>query len=127
MATKSTICVVIFVADVKRVARFYRELMNMTVATEDARHAALTLPGFELVIHGMHGEPEPVAEGGPSVREDAYLKVCLPVASIAVAREQAPTLGGFIKPPECEWEYGGIRACDGNDPEGNVIQVRVPV
>ena len=127
MATKSTICVVIFVADVQRVARFYRELMNMTLATEDARHVSLTLPGFELVIHGMHGEPDTVPEGGPVVREDSYIKVCLPVESIAAAREHAPSLGGFIKPAKYEWEYGGIRACDGNDPEGNVIQVRVSV
>ena len=127
MATKSSLCVVIFVANIQRVARFYRELMNMTLVTEDERHVSLVLPGFELVVHGMNCEPDPVAEGSPLVREDAYIKVCLPVESIAAARKLAPSLGGSIKPVECEWEYGGIRACDGHDPEGNVIQIRVQV
>jgi predicted enzyme related to lactoylglutathione lyase len=50
--------------------------------------------------------------------------LCLPVVSIAAARSLAVAHGGAIKSPQHEWEARGFRACDGYDPEGNVIQVR---
>lgn len=43
---------------------------------------------------------------------------------IAAARSLAAANGGAIKSPQHEWEARGFRACDGYDPEGNVIQVR---
>lgn len=123
MSTKPDVCVVIFASNVARLSQFYRELISMTVASSDAHHVALTIPGLQLVIHGMHGEPEPVSTP-PAIREDTCIKVCFPIENIAAVRDKAIVLGGFIKPPEFEWESDGIVACDGNDPEGNVIQVR---
>lgn len=51
-------------------------------------------------------------------------RLCLPVESIATARTTAARLGGTIRPAGSEWEARGFRACDGHDPEGNVLQVR---
>jgi predicted enzyme related to lactoylglutathione lyase len=116
--------VVLFVANVPRMTRFYQALASMTLIHEDDAHAVLLHGGFELVIHALRGA-EPVSPGGtPLVREDSYLKVCLPVDSIARARTAAASLGGAIQPPDREWEGRGFRACDGYDPEGNVVQVR---
>jgi predicted enzyme related to lactoylglutathione lyase len=115
--------VVIFVADVRKVTAFYRELAAMSVLVEDEGHTVMELDGFQLVIHKLAGEPQ-APEGEVRVRRDSYVKVCLPVESITVARALAAANGGAIKSPQHEWEARGFRACDGHDPEGNVIQVR---
>jgi predicted enzyme related to lactoylglutathione lyase len=115
--------VVVFVADVPRLTAFYRELGAMTLTHGDAEHSVLEIEGFHLVVHALAGEVR-VGEGGIRVREDSCVKLCIPVASIAGARAIAAAHGGAIKPPEREWEGRGFRACDGHDPEGNVIQVR---
>lgn len=95
----------------------------MTVLIDDDGYAVIEVEGLQLVVHRLAGEPK-IPEGAVRVREDSYVKVCLPVASIAEARSIAAANGGAIKPPQHEWEARGFRACDGHDPEGNVIQVR---
>lgn len=118
--------VVVFVADVPAMRRFYQALASMTLLHEDQQHAVLEIEGFQLVIHAIAGASPVVAPPGDRVppREDSYLKACLPVESIAAARARAATFGGCIRPPESEWAARGFRACDGQDPEGNVLQVR---
>jgi predicted enzyme related to lactoylglutathione lyase len=117
---------VLFVADVPHVADFYRGVFAMERIDGDADHEVLQLEGFQVVIHRLRGEPDPVkdADGKVIVREDSYMKLCLPVRSIDAARTRAQALGGVIKPAAHEWEARGFRACDGHDPEGNVIQAR---
>lgn len=117
---------VVFVADVRRVGDFYRALAAMAVRHEDAEHAVLEVDGFQLVIHRLPGEPavQPDAAEHVSIREDSYIKLCIPVTGIAPARRLAGSLGGAIRAPEFEWTARGFRACDGHDPEGNVFQVR---
>lgn len=125
MPSLPTPSVVLFVANVGALTAFYESLASMKRVAGDADHAVLEIAGFQLVIHRLRSEPEPAnLEGRVTVREDSYTKVCLPVDSIAAARERASRLGGSIKPAKAEWEARGFRACDGHDPEGNVIQVR---
>jgi predicted enzyme related to lactoylglutathione lyase len=117
--------VVVFVANVPAVTRFYQAVASTALLQEDAQHAVLELAGIQLVVHALRGEPDPAAAGlAPRVRADSYVKLCLPVERIDVARSTAATLGGSLKPPASEWSARGFRACDGNDPEGNVFQVR---
>jgi len=123
MSDKPKPSVVVFVADVHRVSAFYREVASMDVLIEDEGYAVMEIDGLQLVVHALSGEPRVIAEA-IHVREDSYVKLCLPVASIAAARSLAAANGGAIKSPEHEWEARGFRACDGHDPEGNVIQVR---
>lgn len=118
--------VVLFVDDVPRMTAFYAELAQMTVLHQEPSHAVLAIEGLEVVIHALpayggddHATPTTVA-----VREDSYWKLCLPVVSILHAREVAAALGGAIRSAEHEWVARGFRACDGHDPEGNVLQVR---
>lgn len=118
--------VVLFVDDVDRLTRFYREMAQMALAHEGTGHTVLELDGIQLVIHALRrpaGHSVP-ASGSIAVREDSHWKLGLPVASIAEARTTAAALGGFIAPVAKEWEARGFRACDGHDPEGNVFQVR---
>lgn len=116
---------VIFVRDVGMMTRFYKELASMTLLGGDDGHSVLEIAGFQLVIHALRGEPKPpVTNGAVAIRKDSYVKVCLPVESIEQARTVAASLDGGIKPKKNEFEARGFRACDGHDPEGNVIQVR---
>lgn len=117
--------VVVFVADVRRMSSFYRELAAMKLLHEADDHAVMEIDGLQLVVHALAGERRVPADRA-RVREDSYVKLCLPVPSIAAARSFAAAHGGAIKAPEHEWEARGFRACDGHDPEGNVIQVREP-
>jgi len=116
--------VVLFVSDVARVSVFYREIASMHVAFADDDHVVLTFEGFELVVHRLSREPEINANIVATPRDDSYSKLCLPVQDIEAARGIAARLGGVIKPQSFEWSARGFRACDGHDPEGNVIQVR---
>lgn len=112
---------VVFVADVPRMATFYGALFPMRVLHDASDFAVLECDGLQLTLHALRGEA-----GGNATRHDSYLKLCLPVASIADARARAPALGGELWPQDQGWEAPdrGFRACDGRDPEGNVFQVR---
>ncbi len=129
MSNKPAPCIVLFVANVARCTAFYCEIAKMTRLHEESSYAILECNGLELVIHAFYGSANALdsAEEPPTVREDSCFKLCLPVTSIENARAIAPAWGGHIKPQESEWESRGIRACDGHDPEGNVIQVRQSV
>lgn len=126
MASLPTPTVVLFVADVPRMAHFYQAVASMTLVSQDVSHAILELAGLELVIHALRGTPKALVgdDGSVRVREDAYVKVCLPVMSLATARSKAAELGGMLQPSAKEWQARGFRACDGHDPEGNVWQAR---
>lgn len=118
---------VLFCADVARLTRFYTVVAEMRDVDGDDHHRVLESNGFQLIVHAIRGEPESAAVGDAiPAREDSYIKVCLPVASLAAARARAGTLGGRLQPVDREWQARGFRACDGVDPEGNVFQLREP-
>ena len=118
--------VVLFVADVPRITHFYQIVGSMSLVSQAPDHAILELAGLELVIHALRDEPPvlPGPHGQVRIREDAYVKLCLPVQSIAEARAKAASLGGALQPSAKEWQARGFLACDGHDPEGNVWQAR---
>ncbi len=129
MQTLPPTSMVLFVNDVERVANFYAEVIGMQIRYQEDSHTILQNVGFELIIHAMYGdssESKSVSSVSPLVvRDEAYSKLCLPVTNIGKARDLAYQFGGFIKAIEHEWSDHGIVACDGHDPEGNVIQVRM--
>ncbi len=117
---------VIFAKDVARVARFYERVFALAVTHAEGGDIVLESEVVQLVVHSI---PARIARGititsPPELREDTALKVFLPVARIAAARALAAECGGHLGPPEREWSARGFRACDGYDPEGNVIQAR---
>jgi len=118
---------VVFAKDVERLSRFYEAVLGLQVLHNAADHWVLRADsGMELVVHGI---PPAIAESfsistPPERREDCALKLFFPVPSLAAARARARALGGGLQGPEREWEMRGFRACDGHDPEGNVLQLR---
>jgi len=113
---------VVFAHDFQRLARFYSGIAGLETILADASHAVLASGDLELVLHALSGESLPDAP--PVAREDTYVKLFFPVASLAAARERAAKLGGRLLPADREWTARGFRACDGVDPEGNVFQLR---
>jgi hypothetical protein len=84
MSTRPLPSVVLFVTIVERVASFYKGLASMQFVAGDSEHAVLEIEGFQLVVHRLKGEPEPVQDSLSKVRvrEDSYSKLCVPVQSI---------------------------------------------
>lgn len=120
---------VVFAKDLPRVARFYEELAAMTVLLSDSHVVVLESPGFQLVLHAIPVEISNTfeIETPPQRRSDVPVKLFFPVASLARARALAATLGGAVDPVQDEWDARVFRACDGHDPEGNVVQFREPL
>jgi len=117
---------VIFAKDMEPLARFYMEVAEMAEVVRDKGHVVLDAEGFQIVVHGIPKKIAATIQIGtpPKIREATPIKICLPVTSIASARNRASALGGRIGPRSKEWVARGFRACDGHDPEGNVFQVR---
>ena len=117
---------VVFAKDLVRVARFYEELFSIPAVHSERDHIVLESSQCQLVVHAI---PKKIADAieitvPPARRTETPIKLFFFVASIAEARDKAKTLGGELNPKKSEWEARGFRACDGHDPEGNVVQVR---
>ncbi len=117
---------VLFAKDLPRMAEFYVGVAGLLVVHSEAELIVLESPAQQLILHGL---PKQVAKtitisSPPKRREDTAVKPIFPVASLAHARSHAPGLGGELNPSKKEFAARGFRACDGHDPEGNVIQFR---
>jgi hypothetical protein len=63
----------------------------------------------------------------PLRRTDVPVKLIFPVASLGLVQALSPMLGGGVESEEFQWVGPGFRACEGFDPEGNLIQWREPL
>jgi predicted enzyme related to lactoylglutathione lyase len=118
---------VIFANDKARVAQFYARVAHLRITHDGDDVTVLESVDMQLVIHPVpsHIAAQYPVASPPERREDTAIKLYFAVSSLADARRDAAALGGVVDPADREWEARGFRACDGHDPEGNVIQVRV--
>jgi predicted enzyme related to lactoylglutathione lyase len=117
---------VLFAKDPQRVAAFYEALAGLKVTHSGTDMIVLESAHSQLLVHPI---PAKIARtikitAPPRRRGHAAVKLVFAVASIAQTRARAPALGGELNPPEQMFEARGFRACDGHDPEGNVVQFR---
>lgn len=117
---------VLFAKDLPRVAAFYRDLVGMTQTVTENRLIVLESDTYQLVIHGI---PKNIANRidittPPLRRVDMPTKLVFPVTSLAAARTAAGALGGEVDPVSAQFSARNFTACDGFDPEGNVVQFR---
>lgn len=126
MTNPATAGAIIFAKDPARVARFYEKISGLSVVQSEAGHIVLACGALELVIHAIPASiaADIVVGDPPDVREETPIKLFLAVPSLTAARTQAADLGGRLAPEDREWSAPGYRACDGIDPEGNVVQFR---
>jgi catechol-2,3-dioxygenase len=126
MPTQPKAGAVLFAKDVARLAAFYAQVLAVVPKHAEAEKVVIEAEDFLLVIHAI---PPAVAArveiaSPPALRENMPVKLFLPVRSLAQARLSAQSQGGGMKPAEAEWSAADFRACDGFDPEGNVVQFR---
>jgi predicted enzyme related to lactoylglutathione lyase len=126
VANPFTAGAIVYAKDIQRVARFYAEVADLEVMHEVDDHVVLESETHELVIVAIPAATAAriVITSPPARRENTAFKLSFAVASLAEARAAAKAAGGELNPPEKEWEFQGLRVCDGCDPEGNMIQLR---
>ncbi|MDE1163861.1 MAG: hypothetical protein PW845_00405 [Pseudomonas sp.] len=120
---------VLFAKDLPRMATFYEQLLSMHLMLRQDDLILLDGDDFQLVLHALPAEVAASVQITlpPQRRANVPTKLVYPVASLSQARADAPRLGGALDGPDCEWQGPYFRACDGYDPEGNVLQLREPV
>jgi predicted enzyme related to lactoylglutathione lyase len=118
---------VIYTKDVRRLVEFYSSVA--CIGVKEIQDAFAVLGGkssSQLVIVRI---PKRIAdtidiETPPVRREDTPVKLVFEVENIASARDLAAERGGAMNAAGREWEFEGLKVCDGHDPEGNVFQLR---
>jgi len=126
VANPFTAGAIVYAKDVARLARFYAAVADLEIVHEVADHSVLESETHELVIVAIPAVTAAriVIATPPVRRENTAFKLSFAVASLAQARVAAGAAGGELNPPEKEWDFQGMRVCDGCDPEGNMIQLR---
>ena len=117
---------VIYAKDYRGLAKFYEHVASLTEREANEEFVLLVAPSFQLVILQI---PQAIAanitiEKPPRKRENTPIKLFLNVSSIEKARQEAKMLGGELNGSEKEWQFNGVKRCDGIDPEGNVFQLQ---
>lgn len=92
MSSKPMTGAVVFAKNIARVAKFYEEMMSMSVVHADGDHVVLESACVQLVVHGI---PKRIADtieiaDPPEIREKTPIKLFFPVPSLAEARTKAP-------------------------------------
>jgi predicted enzyme related to lactoylglutathione lyase len=115
---------VLFARDLQRVGEFYEKALGMRREHFDAEHIALDCHGFSLIIHQI---PAHLINASMSAacdrREDAALRLSIPVTDVDAARRAAQLCGGCIDSSPPAWATATARVFLGHDPEGNVLKV----
>lgn len=126
MANPFTAGAIVYAKDIRRLARFYAEVADLEVMHEVDDHVVLESETHELVIVAIPAATAAriVIASPPARRVNTAFKLSFAVASLAEARAAAKAAGGELDAPAQEWNFQGLRVCDGCDPEGNVIQLR---
>jgi uncharacterized protein YjbI with pentapeptide repeats len=117
---------VLYAKDLPRLRRFYEKALGFVVETTQRDHAVLVSPALRLTLVEIPAHISSSIEivDPPRLRSESPTKLVFSTTNIAAVRAIARELGGNVLPPEREWELDAGRRCDGNDPEGNVFQLR---
>ena len=117
---------IVYAKDIQRLARFYAAVADLEIVHEVDDHVVLESETYELVIVAIPAATAAriVIATPPVRRENTAFKLSFLVESLAEARIAAHDTGGELNAPAKEWDFQGLRVCDGCDPEGNMIQLR---
>ncbi|RUE82538.1 VOC family protein [Pseudomonas aeruginosa] len=118
---------VLYVADLEKMARFYGQAFDLAISAGDHEHRVLCGEAFELVLLVTPAAQRAQATGQGARRGNCAIKLVFFVADLALLRRRLATLGGSLAPPEQAWSFAGHQVCDAIDPEGNVLQLRMPL
>jgi hypothetical protein len=104
--------IIIFTAEVERLARFYKAAFELAeIGVANSEWAELDAGGCNLAFHKIDGEPN-VNEG--------WIKPVFGTTDVSAERLRLAALG--IEMSEVV-TFGEIQLCDGRDPDGNWFQI----
>jgi len=110
--------IVLWVSDLDRSVKFYSALFEAKYPYVTEGFASVEGNGNEVLIHLL---PEQY-RSEPTSGEDNPIKPVFEVVSLEKAKLAAGSNGGKIKSEISEYE--SWKYADGQDPDGNIIQVR---
>jgi predicted enzyme related to lactoylglutathione lyase len=110
--------IVLWVSNLENSVKFYSALFEAKHPYTSEGFASVEGNGNEVLLHLL--PPEYRSE--PSYGENNPIKPVFEVVSLDKAKLAAGSNGGRIK-SEIQ-EHGAWKYSDGNDPDGNIIQVR---
>jgi predicted enzyme related to lactoylglutathione lyase len=114
----------LYVRDLERMARFYREMLGIKASNQNCTNAWATFDTGD-VRFVLHAIPEGVAMSieiacPPVPREHEPVKLIFEVEDVEGERERLESLG--VQTLRRPWQESG-QACDVVDPEGNIFQL----
>ena len=120
---------VLYVRRLDPMCSFYRECFGLEIAETAEDYCVLESDTWTLSLVVV---PDAVAATlqapvPPARREGTPIKLAFGVPSIEDLRPVMARLGGRVDSGETQWEFRGLRHCDGLDPEGNVVQMTEPL
>jgi hypothetical protein len=104
-------------------AEFYRLLLDAELKHASDGFVSIVGEHNEVALHAVPAEWSSDISVPPALRDESPLKPCFKVDSIARVRAAVLGTNGLILGADREQTHGDTVYCDGNDPEGNVIQV----
>ena len=104
-------------------AEFYRLLLNAEFKHASDGFGSIVGAQNEVLLHAVPAQWASEISVPPALRDESPMKPCFKVESIVGAREAVGGTNGLILGADSEQTHGIMTYCDGNDPEGNVIQV----
>jgi predicted enzyme related to lactoylglutathione lyase len=104
-------------------AEFYRLLLDAEFKHASDGFVSVVGQHNEVALHAVAAEWASDISVPPALRDESPLKPCFKVDSIARVRAAVSGTNGLILGADREQTHGDTVYCDGNDPEGNVIQV----
>jgi len=113
--------VIIFVGDVQKCARFYREVFGFAVASDDRDSTEwidLDAGGCGLAFHKAHGVDGPI--DAPTRSAPNPHKIVFFAEDVEATRATLVERGAVIGDVR---RFGELVLCDGQDPEGHVFQI----
>src|SRR5262245_13350271 len=106
---------VVYAKDYRALAGVYEHVGGLTQRDADQEYLQLDAPSFQQLVLQI---AESVAanitiEKPPRRRENTPIKLFLNVSSSENARQTAKELGGELNGAEKEWQFHGVKRCDG--------------
>lgn len=115
--------VYLYVQDMERALRFYRDLLGLTLAYNDGHWATLNVGGVRVGLHATDGEPVPaIPRDASGAKAGATLTLKSTNIDEDVDRLRAAGVRFLGQIYRAEW--GAVIAFE--DPDGNVLKLMQP-
>ena len=119
---------VVYAKDIAKVAAFYQRTLGLSVIEAEPKFVVVGDAHLEIAVVRMPGARARDTQilVPPQVREGTALKFSFLVDDFERVHREAVAAGGGTKRVTAAWSWRGQIHLDGYDPEGNIVQFRMP-